>query len=97
MNEALVSVLVEKLKQKEAIEKEIAEIKVLLEPTLPSTGYKNDLITISHKNGTQSTSIDLDKLKENEPDLYNDLIKDYPKTKITKPSISYSLKKPKKE
>ena len=95
MNETLLNVLVEKLIAKNKLEKEIAEIKLALEAELPVEGYKDDLITISRKSASEKTSIDLEELKKQEPQLYDDLLKDYGKLCVTKASVSYSLKKSK--
>lgn len=53
---------------------------------------KNEYITISRVEGSESTSIDLKKLEEKEPDLYKDLLKDYPKVTVKKPSIRFTVK-----
>ena len=90
MNETLLNVLVEKLRAKEVLEKEIAELKLALEQELPDEGFKNDLITISRSKASESTSIDLKALEKAEPVLYADLLKDY--TKVTKRSGSVSYK-----
>ena len=95
MNETLVTVLVEKLIARDKLDKEIAEIKLAIEAELPTDGYKNDSITISRKNGSEKTNIDLKELEKQEPDLYRDLLNDYGKVSVTKASVSYSLKKPK--
>lgn len=95
MNETLLTVLVEKLIARDKLDKEIAEIKLAIEAELPDDGYKNDLITISRKKGSESKSIDLAALEKNEPGLYQDLLNDYGKVKVNKPSVSYSLKKSK--
>ena len=95
MNETLISVLIEKVKAKEAIEKEIADIKAAIEAELPEEGFKNELVTIVRRKPSESTSIDLKALEKNEPQLYEDLVRDY--TKVTKKpgSISYNFKKDK--
>ena len=53
---------------------------------------KNEYISISRVEGSTKTEIDLDKLKEKEPELYNDLLKDYPKVSTRKPSIRFTVK-----
>ena len=53
---------------------------------------KNDYITISRIAASQTTSIDLKKLEEKEPQLYADLLKDYPKLTNKKASIRFLVK-----
>ena len=95
MNEALITVLVEKLLAKDKLEKEIAVIKEAIESDLPEEGYKNDYVTISRSKPTESTSIDLKALEKNEPQLYADLVRDYTKVVRRSGSVAYKLKKDK--
>lgn len=93
MNETLITLLVEKVRAKEQLENEIAEIKELIEAQLPEEGYKNDYVTISRRKGSESVSIDLKAFEKAEPQYYKELLADYCKVKITNPSVSYSFKK----
>lgn len=95
MNETLISVLCEKVKAKEKLEQEIAEIKIAIEADLPEEGYKNDYVTISRRKGSESVSIDYKAFEKKEPQLYEELLADYKKVKITNPSVSYTFKKEK--
>lgn len=65
--------------KKAALEKAMDEYEIV--------SFKNDLVTISRIEGSETTTIDIDALKEKEPELYADLLKDYPKVKKTKSSI----------
>lgn len=93
MNVTLIDVLCEKVKAKEVLEQEIAALKVAIEAELPEEGFKNDQVTISRKKGSTKVSIDYKAFEKKEPELYNDLLKDYKKVTETKPSVSYTFKK----
>ena len=93
MNVTLIDVLCEKVKAKEVLEQEIAALKVAIEMELPDEGFKNDQVTISRKKGSVKESIDYKAFEKKEPELYNDLLKDYKKVTETKPSVSYTFKK----
>ena len=43
------------------------------------TSFKNDYITISYVAGSINQTIDLKALQANEPELYEELLADYPK------------------
>lgn len=53
---------------------------------------KNQYITISRVSASETTSIDLKKLEEKEPELYKDLLRDYPKVTTKKASIRFTVK-----
>lgn len=93
MNETLINILVEKVRAKEKLEQEIADIKAEIEAQLPDDGFKNDQVTISRKKASKSVSVDLAALKKAEPDCYDGLIADYPKVTERAASVSYSFKK----
>ncbi len=54
--------------------------------------FKNDYVTISTVKGSTSISIDLKALEKNEPQLYADLLKDYPKETVKKDSVRILVK-----
>ncbi len=54
--------------------------------------FKNDYVTISLVKGSTTTSIDLKALEKTEPQLYADLLKDYPKETVKKDSIRILVK-----
>lgn len=68
------------------------EAKEKLEKELTDEGYKNDFVTISYSKPSESVSIDTSKLCELEPELYNELLRDYPKVSKRKASFSYRFK-----
>lgn len=79
--------------QKKSIDEQISKIKETLEKDyLTTEGYKNEIVTISYSSASETTSIDLKQLEEKEPDLFNDLIKDYKKVTKRKASYSYRFK-----
>ncbi len=68
-------------KKKELEEKE-KSIKEKIKAAMNEYGvksFKNDLITISNVEGSESVSIDLKELQKKEPKLYKELLEDYPK------------------
>ena len=54
--------------------------------------FKNDYVTISLVKGSTTTSIDLKALEKAEPELYADLLKDYPKETVKKDSVRILVK-----
>ena len=56
------------------------------------TQFKNDYVTISVVKGSTITSIDLKELEKQEPQLYADLLKDYPKETVKKDSVRILVK-----
>lgn len=54
--------------------------------------FKNDYVTISLVKGSTTVSIDLKTLEKNEPQLYKDLLKDYPKETVKKDSVRILVK-----
>ena len=56
------------------------------------TQFKNDYVTISLVQGSTRVSIDLKALDKEEPDLYADLLKDYPKETVKKDSVRILVK-----
>ena len=90
--EDLLKALKEINAEKKALEDREATIKKSIEDNLNEEGYKNEFITISYTKASSSTSIDLKLLQEKEPELYEDLLKDYPKTTNKKASYRYTFK-----
>jgi len=84
-------------KQKELMEKQEQELKDYLVKAMDEAGIKsikNDYITISYvAEGKSSVSIDTKKLKEQEPELYDELLRDYPKTNAgAKAYVKFTVK-----
>ncbi|WP_288745168.1 hypothetical protein [uncultured Enterococcus sp.] len=52
----------------------------------------NDYCKITRVEASESTSIDLKKVNSNEPELYEDLLKDYPKVTKRKATVKITVK-----
>lgn len=52
----------------------------------------NDILRLTRVAGSESVSIDLKQVKNAEPELYNDLLAEYPKKTIRKPSVRIKIK-----
>ena len=77
--------------QSKSIDERKSKIKETLEKDyLTTEGYKNDFVTVSYTSASETTSIDLKKLEEKEPELFNELVKK--KKKVTKRKASYSYR-----
>jgi len=82
-------------KEQNRLSKIEKDVKTKLETAMDTndiSSINNDYITISRVAASETITIDLDKLKEKEPELYADLLKDYPKTRTTKSSIRFVVK-----
>lgn len=77
------------INQKKVLEEREKFLKSQIEEEVGEDGYKDDDVTISYKQASETTSIDLKKLEEREPELYYDLLKDYKKVTSRKASFSY--------
>lgn len=79
-------------KEIEAIEKDVkAELSAALDE-YDIKSIKNEYVSISRVKETSKTEIDLEKLKDAEPDLYNELLADYPKVSSKKAYIRIEAK-----
>ena len=87
--------LSEMVKQKKQLEEQEKKVKAELEKAMDEYGIKSmdnafiKFTRIAENPGKTETVIDLDKLKEEEPDLFNDLLKDYPKQVTTGKKKAY--------
>lgn len=54
--------------------------------------FKNDLITITYVDESESTSIDLKALEKKEPECYNGLLNDYPKVTKKSAYVRFAIK-----
>lgn len=84
-------------KTKKKLEAEEKKIKAKIEKAMDEFGIKsidNQYITISRvAAGQDKITVDLETLKAEEPDLYDDLIADYPKTvKGKKAFVTFKVK-----
>jgi ABC-type lipopolysaccharide export system ATPase subunit len=87
--------LAEVTKQKKALEEQEKKTKAELEKLMDEYGIKsldNQYIKIIRVAGSSTTSIDLKKLEEKEPDLYEELLEDYPKTTTRKATVRFDVK-----
>lgn len=94
-NLAIFQKMAELKKVQKELEKTESELKEALEKSMEEYGvksFKNDYITISYVEETTSTSIDLKKLEAKEPDLYGDLLNDYPKITTKKAYVKFLVK-----
>ena len=57
------------------------------------TSVKNDLITITRVEASESRSIDLTELSKKEPKLYGELLEDYPKVSTKKAYVRFTVAK----
>ena len=83
------------VKKKKVLENEEKIVKEQLEKLMDEYGIKsldNQFIKIIRVAGSSSTTIDLKKLEEQEPDLFKDLLADYPKTTTRKASVRFDVK-----
>ncbi len=90
--------LVKLLKKKKDIETKEKGLKDKIKKSMGThnvNSFKSEKITISSAAGSTTKTIDLEKLEEKEPQLYKDLLKDYPKTTTRSGSIKFSLPKSK--
>ncbi len=79
-------------KSKKEIEEQIKSLKQEVESQLTEDGFKNDFVTISYTKPSKTVTIDLALLEEKETDLFDDLLKDYPKVSERKGSYNYRFK-----
>lgn len=82
-------------KQKELLEKIEKDVKEELERAMDEYGIKSvktDKITISRVEESTSTSIDLKQLEKKEPELYSELLVDYPKVTTKKAYVKFLVK-----
>ena len=56
------------------------------------TQFKNEYVTISTVKGSTTVNVDLKELEKKEPELYADLLKDYPKTTVKKDTVRILVK-----
>lgn len=90
--EDLLKMLKEINEEKKALEEREKTIKASIEANLNEEGYKTDFVTISYSKPSTSTTVDLTALSKKEPELYEDLLKDYKKETVRKGSYRYTFK-----
>lgn len=81
--------------QKKSIEKKSKEIKADLEKAMDEYNIKsidNEYLKITRVEASESVSIDLKAMKKKEPELYDDLLVDYPKVRKRKAYVRFTVK-----
>lgn len=87
--------LAEVVKSKKALEALEKKIKGELEEAMNAYDIKtidNQFMKVTNVNGSTTTSIDLAELKKKEPDLFEELITDYPKTTVKASYLTFKVK-----
>ena len=92
----LVKELIDLEKEKALVEDDIAIVKGRIEKEITEDGYKDASISIAYVKPSSSTSLDTNTLKKKEPDLYEELMKDYSKTSTKSGYYKYTITKEKK-
>lgn len=92
---ALMQGVAEQLRIKKEIELREKAMKAELQALMEEHGVKsidNEFLKLTYVEGSESTSIDLAAMEKREPGLYADLLRDYPKVTVRKPSIRITLR-----
>lgn len=87
--------LAEVTKTKKQLEDQEKKIKADLEKAMDIyeiKSFENQYIKITRVNGSTSTSIDLKALGKEEPELYAELLEDYPKVTNRKSYLTFKVK-----
>lgn len=82
-------------KQKDELEKTEKEFRTALQEAMDKYNivkFENEYVKISEVKGSVTKTIDLKKLQDHEPELYDELLHDYLKTTERKPSIRITIK-----
>lgn len=83
------------LLQKKAIEEAETNLKEQLQKAMKEfgiTSIDNDLVKITFVHESVSTTVDTKEVKKQEPDLWESLLKDYPKTTTRAEHIRIQVK-----
>lgn len=92
---ALIQRLVEFKKHQNELEVQEKQIKADLKKAMEDYGiksFKNDKITITYVDESESTSIDLKALEKAEPECYSGLLADYPKVTKKSAYVRFAVK-----
>lgn len=92
---ALINKLVAFKKQQNKMEVLEKELKENLKKVMEKYGmkqFKNDVITITYVDESESTSIDLKALEKREPTLHAELLEDYPKVTKKNAYVRFTVK-----
>lgn len=94
-NLAVFKQLSEFKKQQDAMKEQEKKLKDALMKSMEEYGiksFKNDYVSISYIDESETESLDLKAFKEKEPELYEDLKKDYIKVRHTSAYIKITAK-----
>ncbi|MEK5107056.1 hypothetical protein MHI57_09790 [Cytobacillus sp. FSL K6-0129] len=92
---ALMSAIAFTAQQEKEIVAKNKELKADLERAMDEYDIKsidNQLLKITRVAASSSTTVDVKTLKEKEPDLYGELIEDYPKVTNKKAYVKFTVK-----
>lgn len=82
-------------KEKEELERQEEVAKGMLAEGMEQYGiksFKNEYITISYVEASSSTTVDLKEMEKKEPELYKELLADYPKVTNKKAYVKFTVK-----
>lgn len=82
-------------KQEKAISTQVKDLKMELEQAMDEHNIKsidNEFLKITRVGPSETTSIDIKKMKEKEPDLHEELLADYPKVTKRKAYVRFTVK-----
>lgn len=82
-------------KQEKELAQKTKQLKADLETAMDEHDIKsidNEFLKITRVAASSSTSIDLKKLKEKEPNLHGELLEDYPKVTNRKAHVKFTVK-----
>lgn len=92
---ALLQNLANLVKSKKSLDEQEKHIKGQLELLMDEYCIKSldcEYMKIGRVDATESTSIDLEALKAREPELYEELLRDYPKVTKRKAYVTFKVK-----
>lgn len=87
--------LSELTKEKKRLEEREKEIKESIQDAMEHYGvksFKNEYITLTYVPESVSETIDLKQMQNEEPELYEELLKDYNKTTTKKGYVRFTVK-----
>lgn len=87
--------LAENTKLKKQYEEKEKAVKEELSDLMEEYAIKsidNQYVKITRVAGSASTTVDLKTFKEKEPKEYDELVRDYPKTTVKKPYLTFKVK-----
>lgn len=82
-------------KQEKELTQQTKDLKADLEKAMDEHNIKsidNEFLKITRVGPSETTSIDIKKMKEKEPDLHEELLADYPKVTKRKAYVRFTVK-----